>query len=88
MGKLKDKLIELETLMMEKLDKQYRPFQPPTRLDDVQVLGATVKPAESLLDGREWVPSTQTDVTRTWRRFGWKPLAELRAEEAAKKGET
>ena len=80
MGKLKDKLIEMEAMMMEKLDKQYRPFQPPTRLDDVQVLGAAVKPHESLLDGREWVPSTQTDVTRTWRKFGWRPIAEIEAE--------
>lgn len=82
MGKLKEKLIELEEIMMEKLDKQYRPFQPPTRLDDVQVLGATVKPVESLLEGREWVPSTQTDVTRTWRKFGWRPIAEIEAEKA------
>ena len=82
MGKLKEKLIELEEIMMEKLDKQYRPIQPPTRLDDVQVLGATVKPVESLLEGREWVPSTQTDVTRTWRKFGWRPIAEIEAEKA------
>ena len=84
MGKLEEKLIELEEIMMEKLDKQYRPFQPPTRLDDVSVLGATVRPVESLLDGREWVPSTQTDVTRTWRRFGWRPIAEIEAEKALK----
>lgn len=82
MGKLKEKLIEMEAMMMEKLDKQYRPFQPPTRLDDVQVLGATVKPVESLFEGREWVPSTQTDVTRTWRKFGWRPIAEIEAEKA------
>ena len=84
MGKFKEALIEMEALMMEKLDKQYRPFQPPTRLDDVQVLGATVKPVESLLEGREWVPSTQTDVTRTWRKFGWRPIAEIEAEKALK----
>lgn len=80
MGKLKNKLIEAQ----ERLDRDYRPFQPPERLDYVEVSGAYVKPAESLLDGREWVPSSQTDVTRTWRRFGWRPLAEIREEEEAK----
>jgi hypothetical protein len=84
MGKFKEALIEMEAMMMEKLDRQYRPFQPATRLDDVQVLGATVKPVESLLEGREWVPSTQTDVTRTWRKFGWRPIAEIEAEKALK----
>lgn len=86
MGKLKDKLIEVEHMMMEKLDRQYRPFQPATRLDAVEVLGAAVRPVESLLDGREWVPSTQTDVTRTWRKFGWRPIAEIEAEQKAKNG--
>lgn len=84
MGKVKQSIIREQ----ETRDLNFRPFQPPERLDYVEVSGAYVKPAESLLDGREWVPSTQTDVTKTWRRFGWKPLAELRAEEAAKKGET
>ena len=83
MGKLKNKLIEEQ----ERMDRDYRPFQPPTRLDYVEVSGAYVKPAESLLDGREWVPSSQTDVTKTWRRFGWRPIAEIEAERRAK-GET
>lgn len=80
MGKLKNKLIDEQ----EALGRDYRPFQPPTRLDYVEVSGAYVKPVESLLDGREWVPSSQTDVTKTWRRFGWKPIAEIEAERRAK----
>ena len=84
MGKLKQSIIREQ----ETRDLNFRPFQPPERLDYVEVSGAYVKPAESLLDGREWVPSTQTDVTRTWRKFGWRPLAEIRAGEADKKGKT
>ena len=80
MGKLKNKLIEEQ----ERIDLDYKPFQPPTRLDYVEVSGAYVKPSESLLDGREWVPSSQTDVTRTWRRFGWRPIAEIEAEKREK----
>ena len=80
MGKLKQSLI----VAQENADRDYKPFQPPTRLDYVEVSGAYVKPSESLLDGREWVPSSQTDVTKTWRRFGWRPIAEIEAEKASK----
>ena len=27
-----------------------------------------------------WIPSHQTDVQRTWRKFGWRPLKEIAAE--------
>lgn len=30
-----------------------------------------------------WYSSAQTDVTRTWRRFGWRPLAEQQQTEVA-----
>lgn len=30
----------------------------------------------TLLTGKPWVHSTQTDVQATWRRFGWVPAAE------------
>lgn len=87
MGKLKNLLIEAQELLAQDFKRDYRPFQPAERLDHVEISGAYVKPAESLLEGREWVPSQQTDVTRTWRRFGWRPIAEIEAEKRAK-GET
>jgi hypothetical protein len=31
----------------------------------------------SILDSRfKYTPAAATDITQTWRRFGWKPLAE------------
>jgi hypothetical protein len=37
----------------------------------------------SLLDPNfKYNPAVATDVTRTWRKFGWKPLAELKDEQA------
>ena len=80
MGKLKNKLIEEQ----ERIDRDYKPFQPVERLSDVEVSAAYLKPQHGLLDGREWTPANQTDVTRTWRRFGWRPLAEIEAEKASK----
>lgn len=79
MGKLKNLMIEVETL-----GRNYSPFKPPEPLSEVRVLGSQINPATGLLDGREWVPAAQTDVTRTWRKFGWKPIAEIEAEKAAK----
>ena len=29
---------------------------------------------QTLLQGMPWVPSTQTDVQETWRKFGWAPI--------------
>jgi hypothetical protein len=34
-------------------------------------------PTKSLFQGCDYRTSTTTDVTLTWRRFGWVPLAEL-----------
>lgn len=31
-----------------------------------------------LLDGQDYVPSTHTDITKTFRRFGWVPPTELK----------
>ena len=28
-----------------------------------------------------YCPAAKTDITKTWRKFGWKPLAEIKAEE-------
>lgn len=81
MGKLKNLLIETQ----EQIDRDYRPFKPIERLSDVQVSAAYLKPATGLLDGREWTPSTQTDVTKTWRKFGWRPIAEIKTEQEGKK---
>ena len=80
MGKLKNLLIETQ----ENIGRDYRPFKPVERLSDVEVSAAYLKPSMGLLDGREWTPSSQTDVTRTWRKFGWKPIAELKAEAESK----
>lgn len=42
-----------------------------------------VPPRASLMDPRfKYVPAVNTDITQTWRRFGWVPLAEKRAEAA------
>jgi len=73
MGKVKQSLI----VEQENIDLDYRPFKPVERLSDVEVSAAYLKPSKGLLDGREWTPSTQTDVTKTWRRFGWRPIAEI-----------
>jgi hypothetical protein len=27
----------------------------------------------TLLQGKPWVPPDQTDVQKTWRKFGWRP---------------
>lgn len=37
-------------------------------------------PTKTLFDGSEYVPASKTDVTKTWRRFGWLPKAELEAD--------
>jgi hypothetical protein len=29
---------------------------------------------QSLLEGRPYVPSVKTNITDTWRKFGWKPV--------------
>jgi hypothetical protein len=76
MGKVKQSLI----VEQENIDLDYRPFKPVERLSDVEVSAAYLKPSRGLLDGREWTPSSQTDVTKTWRRFGWRPIAEIIAE--------
>ena len=37
-------------------------------------------PTKTLLERSVYVPAAKTDVTKTWRRFGWLPKAELEAE--------
>ena len=38
-----------------------------------------MKPSRSILDETfEYVPSVATSVTETWRRFGWRPRAEVK----------
>ena len=75
MGKLKNYLIDIE------LETQNRVFKRLETLREVELLASSVSPAVGLLEGREWIPANNTDVTRTWRKFGWRPLAEIKAEQ-------
>ena len=78
MGKLKNQMIDIE------LEVQNRGFKRLETIRDVELLASSVSPSVGLLEGREWIPANNTDVTRTWRRFGWKPIAELKAESKGK----
>jgi len=80
MSKLKNLMIDIE------LETQNRVFKRLETIRDVELLASAVNPAIGLLDGREWIPANNTDVTRTWRRFGWRPIAEIKAEKEAKNG--
>lgn len=81
MGKLKNAMIDIE------LEVQNRVFKRLETLREVEPLASAVNPAIGLLEGREWIPANNTDVTRTWRKFGWRPIAEIIAEgESLSKG--
>jgi hypothetical protein len=41
-------------------------------------------PTKTLAQGFEYTSAAGTNVQLTWRRFGWKPLAELVAQEETK----
>lgn len=43
-----------------------RVVQSGSKLQSPHILDAAFK----------YTPAAQTDITKTWRRFGWKPLAE------------
>jgi hypothetical protein len=75
MGKLKNAMIDIE------LEVQNRVFKRLETIRDVELLASSVSPSVGLLEGREWIPANSTDVTRTWRRFGWRPIAEIKAEQ-------
>ena len=38
---------------------------PPTR--------SPTRPTRLLREGFDYVPASRTDITQTWRRFGWSP---------------
>jgi len=38
---------------------------PPTR--------SPTRPTRLLREGFDYVPASRTDITQTWRRFGWTP---------------
>jgi len=40
-------------------------------------------PTQSLLDGLPWIKPINTDVTKTWRKFGWKPVVRKTTKEEA-----
>ena len=72
MGKLKNAMIDIE------LEVQNRVFKRLETMRDVELLASSVNPAVGLLEGREWIPANNTDVTRTWRKFGWVPPTEYK----------
>ena len=37
-----------------------------------------VKPSSILNPDYKYVPAAATDITQTWRRFGWKPIEDKR----------
>ena len=39
---------------------------PPSR--------SPARPTQLLNQGFEYVPANKTDITQTWRRFGWTPV--------------
>lgn len=42
---------------------------------------APVRPTKNVTDPRfEYTPSEKTDVTKTWRKFGWVPLTSKEGE--------
>ena len=48
------------------------------KLTDIDPMASAIRPKLSLLDTHfDYVPSTKTDVTKTWRKHGWKPLEEV-----------
>ena len=48
------------------------------KLTDIDPMASAIRPKLSLLDTDfDYVPSTKTDVTQTWRKHGWKPLEEV-----------
>jgi hypothetical protein len=47
-------------------------------------MNKTVTPTKTLLQGCEYTPAAATDVSKTWRKFGWIPKHELDAQAQAK----
>lgn len=41
-------------------------------------------PSKTLLQGADYTPAAATDVSKTWRKFGWLPKHELDAQAQAK----
>ena len=42
-------------------------------------------PTKSLLQGCDYKSAAHTDIQCTWRKFGWMPLAEVQANDEAKR---
>jgi len=42
-------------------------------------------PTKTLAQGCEYRPASNTDIQCTWRKFGWMPLAEVVANDEAKR---
>jgi hypothetical protein len=47
-------------------------------------MNKTATPTKTLLQGCDYTPAAATDVTKTWRKFGWMPKHELDAQAQAK----
>ena len=42
-------------------------------LTPIPVTRTPYKPVKGLLQGFKYTPAAKTDITETWKRFGWQP---------------
>ena len=47
-------------------------------------MNKTIHPSKTLLQGADYTPAAATDVSKTWRKFGWLPKHEQDAQAQAK----
>ena len=59
---------------MAKLDYAPNNFRGVTpTLTPIEATKTPYKPDKGLLQGHPYTPAAKTDVTETWRKFGWLP---------------
>ena len=47
-------------------------------LTPIPTIKTPIKPSKGLLEGMDYTPARYTNVTETWRKFGFKPPSELK----------